>query len=442
MVDAAIAAPAPARAAPSPLRKALRSPATVFGVALVGFHLFLALFAPVIAPHSISAIFTDGLTPPSPEHWLGTDQIGRDYLSRLMSGGRVALLVSAIGVAAAVAVGTTLGLIAGYLGGWLDDVVMRVTDTLMSIPEIVLIAILVLTFGKDLAALSVIVALVYTPGVIRVVRARGHLARSARLCSRGRATRREPRLHPVPRDRAQPPRSSGGRVGHPHLRGGAQDIRAVVSRPRHQPADSRLGSDGAGGDERRLHRSLVPDSARRGALQPDHRGQFRRGRSGARLWRQHDGGLTMRDHGAAREAHVEATGVTVTYRDGAGGERAAVRAVELALGRGETLGIVGESGSGKSTLARCLLGYVRPGARLAAGRVRGRRRRPLRARARRPPRLSRRKRRHGASEPSLFPHAAHDRRRTAERAGAPTCAAAGARRPRARPRADGRDRLA
>jgi peptide/nickel transport system permease protein len=172
MVDAAIAAPAPARAAPSPLRKALRSPATVFGVALVGFHLFLALFAPVIAPHSISAIFTDGLTPPSPEHWLGTDQIGRDYLSRLMSGGRVALLVSAIGVAAAVAVGTTLGLIAGYLGGWLDDVVMRVTDTLMSIPEIVLIAILVLTFGKDLAALSVIVALVYTPGVIRVVRAR------------------------------------------------------------------------------------------------------------------------------------------------------------------------------------------------------------------------------------------------------------------------------
>jgi peptide/nickel transport system ATP-binding protein len=78
----------------------------------------------------------------------------------------------------------------------------------------------------------------------------------------------------------------------------------------------------------------------------------------------------MRDDGAAREAHVEATGVTVTYRDGAGGERAAVRAVELALGRGETLGIVGESGSGKSTLARCLLGYVRPGARLAAGRVR------------------------------------------------------------------------
>ena len=174
MADVALPTPAasgPARR-PSPLRKALRSPATLFGVALVAIHLFLALFAPVIAPHSISAIFTDGLTPPSPEHWLGTDQIGRDYLSRLMSGGRVALLVSAIGVAVAVVVGTALGLVAGYLGGWLDDAVMRATDTLMSIPEIVLIAILVLTFGKDLAALSAIVAVVYTPGVVRVVRAR------------------------------------------------------------------------------------------------------------------------------------------------------------------------------------------------------------------------------------------------------------------------------
>lgn len=138
----------------------------------MAIHLILALFAPVMAPYSISAIFTDGLTAPSTEHWMGTDQIGRDYLSRLMSGGRIALLVSVIGVAAAVAVGTALGLVAGYFGGWIDDAVMRLTDTLMSVPELLLIAILVLTFGKDLAALSLIVAIVYTPGVIRVIRAR------------------------------------------------------------------------------------------------------------------------------------------------------------------------------------------------------------------------------------------------------------------------------
>ena len=152
--------------------KALQSPLTVIGLVLVGVHLILALFAPFIAPYSISAIFTDGLTPPAPEHWLGTDQIGRDYLSRLMSGGRVALLVSAIGVILAIIAGTMMGMIAGYFGGWLDDAIMRFTDALMSIPELLLIAILVLTFGKDLWALTIIVAIVYTPGVIRVVRAK------------------------------------------------------------------------------------------------------------------------------------------------------------------------------------------------------------------------------------------------------------------------------
>ena len=86
-------------------------------LALVAAHLVLALFAPIIAPHSISAILTTGLTPPSPEHWLGTDQIGRDYLSRLMAGGRVALLVALSGVSVAVAVGAVLGLVAGYVGG-------------------------------------------------------------------------------------------------------------------------------------------------------------------------------------------------------------------------------------------------------------------------------------------------------------------------------------
>ena len=152
--------------------KALNSPLTVIGLVLVSAHLILALFAPFIAPHSVSAIFTDGLTPPAPEHWLGTDQIGRDYLSRILSGGRVALLVSATGVIIALIVGTVFGLVAGYFGGWLDDVVMRFTDALMSIPELLLIAILVLTFGKDLWALTLIVAIAYTPGVIRVVRAK------------------------------------------------------------------------------------------------------------------------------------------------------------------------------------------------------------------------------------------------------------------------------
>ncbi|MCJ7874546.1 ABC transporter permease [Phaeobacter sp. J2-8] len=166
------APPAKARRLPLPLRRALRSPMTVIGLVLVSFHLLLALFAPVIAPYSVSAILTTGLTPPSGAHWLGTDQIGRDYLSRLMSGGRIALLVSLLGVFAAVVTGAVLGLFAGYRGGWLDDLVMRLTDAVMAVPELLLIAVLVLTFGKEIWSLSIVVAIVYTPGVVRVIRAR------------------------------------------------------------------------------------------------------------------------------------------------------------------------------------------------------------------------------------------------------------------------------
>lgn len=176
------------------LREALASPLTAIGVSLVAIHLVLAIFSPWLAPYSVSAIFTDGLTPPSADHWFGTDQIGRDYLSRLMSGGRVALLVSAVGAAVAVAVGTVLGLIAGYFGGLLDDTIMRVTDALMAVPELVLIAILVLTFGKDIAALSVIVAIVYTPGVVRVVR-----AKTASIATLDYVRAAELRGEPVPR---------------------------------------------------------------------------------------------------------------------------------------------------------------------------------------------------------------------------------------------------
>lgn len=155
-----------------PLTRALHSPLTVIGLILVALHLFFALFAPLIAPYSISSILTTGLTPPSTEHWLGTDQIGRDYLSRLISGGRVALLVSLVGVSVAVLAGTVLGLLAGYKGGWIDEAIMRLTDAMMAVPELILIAILVLTFGKEIGSLAMIVAIVYTPGVIRVVRAK------------------------------------------------------------------------------------------------------------------------------------------------------------------------------------------------------------------------------------------------------------------------------
>ena len=174
MVDMIESGPAPAMETQQENRilRALREPSTAFGVSLCLIHLFLALFAYSFVPYSISQLFTDGLTLPTAVHWFGTDQIGRDYLSRLLVGGQVALLVSFVGVMAAMIVGTILGLMAGYFGGKVDSVVMRITDTLMSIPELILIAVLVLTFGKSIGALMFVITMVYLPGVIRVVRSK------------------------------------------------------------------------------------------------------------------------------------------------------------------------------------------------------------------------------------------------------------------------------
>lgn len=162
----------PAAPRSSPLRRALSQPATLFGTILVAVHLFLALFSPLIAPHDSSALVEAPLLRPSWEFLMGTDQIGRDYFSRIIEGGRIALLVSFCGVAIALAVGTILGVLAGYVGGRFDEIIMRFVDAMMSIPEIILIAILTLALGKDIWALIPVVAAVYCWGVVRVMRAK------------------------------------------------------------------------------------------------------------------------------------------------------------------------------------------------------------------------------------------------------------------------------
>ncbi len=154
------------------LRRALSEPATLLGVILVVSHLLIALLAPLIAPHDTSALVGAPLQRPSWEFLMGTDQIGRDYFSRMIAGGRIALFVSFLGVTIALAVGTVLGMIAGYLGGRTDEIIMRIVDAMMAIPDLILIAILTLALGKDIVSLIPVVAVVYTWGVVRVVRAK------------------------------------------------------------------------------------------------------------------------------------------------------------------------------------------------------------------------------------------------------------------------------
>lgn len=154
------------------LRRALSEPATLIGVILVVAHLLMALLAPLIAPYDTSALVGAPLQRPSWEFLMGADQIGRDYFSRMIAGGRIALMVSFLGVAISLVVGTLLGIVAGYIGGRTDEIIMRIVDSMMAIPDLILIAILTLALGKDVGALIPVVAVVYTWGVVRVVRAK------------------------------------------------------------------------------------------------------------------------------------------------------------------------------------------------------------------------------------------------------------------------------
>lgn len=150
---------------------ALRRPAAVAGLALVAVHLVLALFSPWIAPFDPTELVGGRIEPPGGEFLLGTDALGRDYLSRLLHGGRMALFVTFTGVVAAVLAGSLLGVAAAYFGGALDDVLMRLCDIKLALPGILFVSLFITGFGESFAVLVTLVGLVYLPGVIRIVRA-------------------------------------------------------------------------------------------------------------------------------------------------------------------------------------------------------------------------------------------------------------------------------
>ncbi|MBN9428198.1 MAG: ABC transporter permease [Burkholderiales bacterium] len=150
---------------------ALRKPAAVIGLSLVVLHLALALLAPWISPFDPTELVGGRAEPPSMEFLLGTDVLGRDYLSRLLHGGRMALLVTFTGVVVAVLVGSLCGVAAAYFGGVVDDVMMRICDIKLALPGILFVSLFITGFGESTGVLIALVGLVYFPGVIRIVRA-------------------------------------------------------------------------------------------------------------------------------------------------------------------------------------------------------------------------------------------------------------------------------
>jgi peptide/nickel transport system permease protein len=154
------------------LRPWYRITPLVAGLALVALMVLVAVLAPVIAPHDpIQQDLTAILQPPSAQHWLGTDKVGRDVFSRLVYGARIDLRVGAMAVLIPFVVGSILGAVSGYFGGVIDAVIMRVVDVFFAFPFYVLVIALVYVLGSGERAIYLAIAAVSWVSYCRIVRA-------------------------------------------------------------------------------------------------------------------------------------------------------------------------------------------------------------------------------------------------------------------------------
>jgi peptide/nickel transport system permease protein len=148
-----------------------RHPPTVVGAVIVVFFLLMAVFGPLVAPYTYSQqVGADRLQGPSWTHLFGTDQFGRDVLSRILWGARDIFVVAGFGTLLAVLAGSVLGLLSGYAGRWIDEGVMRVLDVLLALPPLLLAMVLLGSVGPSRLNIIFVVGVLYIPMVARVVR--------------------------------------------------------------------------------------------------------------------------------------------------------------------------------------------------------------------------------------------------------------------------------
>lgn len=154
------------------MKRALSSPLALSGFIIIAGILLLALFAPYIAPYDSEAIDVKAiLLPPSPQHWMGTDGLGRDVFSRMLFGARISLLVGIVAVGIATVIGVVLGAISGYYRGWVDVIIMRLVDVMLSIPTFFLILAVIAFLTPSIWNIMIVIGLTSWMGVTRLVRA-------------------------------------------------------------------------------------------------------------------------------------------------------------------------------------------------------------------------------------------------------------------------------
>ena len=153
-------------------RKLLRHRSATIGASIILFFVIVAIFAPLIATHDpMRAEIAKRLEGRSGEHYLGTDGTGRDVFSRIVYGSRISLKVGLIAITFSLGLGTLFGAVAGYFGGWLDNVIMRVMDMMLAMPSILLAMVIVTILGQSLTNAIIAVSIVYIPQYARILRA-------------------------------------------------------------------------------------------------------------------------------------------------------------------------------------------------------------------------------------------------------------------------------
>ncbi len=168
-------------------RRFARDKRAMLGAVIVAAFAVSALLGQLIAPYDASAQAYELLEPPTLSHPLGTDNLGRDLLSRIIVGARVSMIVGISTVVLAAAVGIVLGVAAGYYGGWIDMIVMRMIDVLWAFPNFILAVMLVAIFGLGLANVIVAIALAYVDDFARVIRGMVLMLKEEDFVTAGRA---------------------------------------------------------------------------------------------------------------------------------------------------------------------------------------------------------------------------------------------------------------
>lgn len=372
------------------LRDLFRSPSAAFGTILVVLFVVVAIFGPWLSPYApTQMIGADARQAPSWSHWFGTDLLGRDIFSRIVHGARSILSLTGLGALIAVIIGTVLGLASGYRGGLIDEIVMRVFDSVLAIPALLLALVLLGAVGRSQTSVLAVIAVVYIPIVARVVRSEVLSVKSLGYIEAARLRGEHlpyilfreilPSVLPALSVEAALRFSYGiflvaslGYLGV-GVRPPTPDWGLMVKEARGAVGLTPWALYFPAGAISLLviGVNLMADGLK-SALQSTTQSLSTRERS--RVLAARIDTLAEPPGQAARESSskdemLAVRNLTVSYRVGAQWLDA-LRDVSLAIRSGETLGVVGESGSGKSTLALAIVQYLSLNGAIRSGEIR------------------------------------------------------------------------